>query len=85
MVTDAMAERHMMKAMSETFTRQVTSLVRGMDTLERRQGPRKHGGGAVCDRVCTGGQWNPEERTMHINCLELLAAFLAVKQRTKQT
>ena len=23
-----------------------------------------------------GGPWSPEERTMHINCLELLAAFL---------
>ena len=32
--------------------------------------------GAVCDGVHTGG---PEERTMHINCLELLAAYLAVK------
>ena len=35
--------------------------------------------GAVCNGVGTEGPWTPEERTMHINCLELLAAFLAVK------
>ena len=31
-------------------------------------------GGAVCNGVRTGGPWTPEERSMHINCLELLAA-----------
>ena len=37
------------------------------------------GWGEVCSGVCTGGPWSPHERTMHINCLELLAAHLAVK------
>ena len=37
------------------------------------------GWGAVCNGVRTGGPWSPQERTMHINCLELLAAHLAVK------
>ena len=35
--------------------------------------------GAVCKGICTGGPWGPQEWTMHINCLELLAAHLAVK------
>ena len=29
--------------------------------------------------VRTGGAWSVQEQTMHINCLELLAATLAVK------
>ena len=33
----------------------------------------------MCNGVRTGGPWNPQEQTMHINCLELLAAHLAVK------
>ena len=33
--------------------------------------------------VRTGGPWSPHERTMHINCLELLAAHLAVKSFAK--
>ena len=37
------------------------------------------GWGAVCNGVRTGGPWSPQERTMHINCLELLAAHLAIK------
>ena len=39
----------------------------------------KKGWGAVCNGVRTGGPWSPHEQTMHINCLELLAAHLAVK------
>ena len=34
---------------------------------------------AVCEGVQTGGPWSPEEQRMHINCLELTAAFLAVQ------
>ena len=37
------------------------------------------GWGAVCRGTCTGGAWSAQEQTMHINCLELLAATLAVK------
>ena len=39
----------------------------------------KKGWGAVCNGVHTGGPWSPREQTMHINCLELLAAFLTVQ------
>ena len=37
------------------------------------------GWGAVCRGTRTGGAWSAQEQTMHINCLELLAATLAVK------
>ena len=35
--------------------------------------------GANLNNTSTGGPWAPEERTYHINYLELLAAFLALK------
>ncbi len=41
------------------------------------------GWGAVCEGVRTGGPWNARERQMHINCLELLAAHLAVQSFAK--
>ncbi|XP_065189509.1 uncharacterized protein LOC135820128 [Sycon ciliatum] len=41
------------------------------------------GWGAVCQGNRTGGPWTHSEREMHINCLELLAAFLAVKTFAK--
>ena len=37
------------------------------------------GWGALCQGTRTGGPWSPTERMRHINCLELLAATLAVK------
>ena len=37
------------------------------------------GWGAVCNEIRTGGPWTPQEREMHINCREMLAASLAVK------
>ena len=37
------------------------------------------GWGARCMKVSTGGHWSVEESTHHINYLELLAAFLALK------
>ena len=37
------------------------------------------GWGAVCNGTRTGGPWSHSEQGMHINCLELLAATLAVK------
>ena len=37
------------------------------------------GWGAVCNGVSTGGSWSLKEQMMHINCLELLAADLAVR------
>ena len=39
----------------------------------------KLGWGAVCDSQKTGGRWAPDESGAHINYLELLAAFLALK------
>ena len=39
----------------------------------------KLGWGAVCDSLKTGGRWAPDEGGAHINYLELLAAFLALK------
>ena len=35
--------------------------------------------GAACVKNCTGGAWSVQEQTMHINCLEYLAAMLSVK------
>ena len=37
------------------------------------------GWGASSQGMRTGGPWSPEEKNYHINCLELLAATLAVK------
>ena len=37
------------------------------------------GWGACCQGVQTGGQWTPLEKQKHINYLELLAAFLALR------
>ena len=41
------------------------------------------GWGAVCSHQRTRGPWSQTERMMHVNCLELLAATLAVKTVTK--
>ena len=41
------------------------------------------GWGTVCNGVSTGGSWSLQERTLHINCLELLAADLAMKSFLK--
>ncbi len=37
------------------------------------------GWGATCGGARTGGPWSRQEQMLHINCLELLAATLAVK------
>ena len=37
------------------------------------------GWGASCQGTSTGGPWSPLEKKWHINCLELLAATLALK------
>lgn len=41
------------------------------------------GWGAVCNRIETRGTWSLRESSLHINCLELLAATLAIKAFTK--
>ena len=47
------------------------------------------GWGAASENVKIGGAWNSKEVTLHINCLELLAAWYAtqafVQERTNQT
>ena len=44
----------------------------------------KQGWGASCQDTSTGGPWTLEEKSWHINCLELLAATLALKTFTKK-
>ena len=41
------------------------------------------GWGASCQNINTGGPWSAQEKTNHINCLELLAATLALKTFVK--
>ena len=41
------------------------------------------GWGACCSRQRTGGPWSQQECSMHINCLELLAATLETKTFAK--
>ena len=41
------------------------------------------GWGATCQGKRTGGPWSHQESQMHINCLELLAATLAIPTFTK--
>ena len=42
------------------------------------------GWGATCNGVWTRGPWSSQEQTLHINCLELLAATLAVHTFAKE-
>ena len=55
------------------------SLISHSSTLTIETDASEIGWGAVCSGVRTGGPWSPHEQQMHINCLELLAAHLAVK------
>ena len=41
------------------------------------------GWGAVCQELSTGGPWSRQEKTRHINCLELIAATLALNMFVK--
>ena len=43
------------------------------------------GWGAQCGDLQSGGLWTNKERSMHINCLELLGGVFAVKTFAKQT
>ena len=38
-----------------------------------------NGWGAACGKHSTGGNWSKEESSLHINVLEMAAAFFAVK------
>ena len=55
------------------------ALLHRTETVTIRSDASLQGWGAVCDGTRTGGPWSHAEQEMHINCLELLAATLAVK------
>ena len=55
------------------------SLISHSSTLTIETDASEIGWGAVCNGVRTGDPWRPQEQQMHINCLELLAAYLTVK------
>ena len=55
------------------------SLVAQPPTLTIETDASTIGWGAFCQGERTGGAWTQSEREMHINCLELLGADLAVK------
>ena len=59
------------------------TLVRQKETVVIRSDASLQGWGAVCNSTRTGGPWSQEEQEMHINCLELLAATLAVQSFLK--
>ena len=56
----------------KTIMAEKPSVVIESDALTR-------GWGATCEGIRTGGPWSPGESQWHINCLEALAAFHAVK------
>ena len=45
----------------------------------------KTGWGAFCQGILTGGCWNAQEAELHINSLEMLAAFYAIKAFIKDS
>ena len=53
------------------------SLLRRDPDLTIESDASRTGWGASSQRIRTGGPWSSEENHLHINCLELLAAFLA--------
>ena len=57
--------------------------VRQKETVVIRSDASLQGWEAVCNSTRTGGPWSQEEQEMHINCLELLAAILAVQSFLK--
>jgi len=60
------------------------SLILPPSTLTIISDASQQGWGATCEGVTTRGPWSPHEKTLHINCLELLAATLAVQTFAKQ-
>ena len=59
------------------------ALVHQQETVVIKSDASLQGWGAVCRGTRTGGPWSQEEQEMHINCLELLAATLAVQSFLK--
>lgn len=56
------------------------SLVRRQLDLQIESDASLIGWGTYCQGTRTGGPWSQEEKNLHMNCLELLAATLAVKK-----
>ena len=55
------------------------SLVLRQPDLQIESDASLRGWGASCQGTQTGGPWSQQEQQLHINCLELLAATLAIK------
>ena len=60
------------------------SIIRGNPDLTIETDASNTGWGARCDSLQTGGPWSPTEARIHINCLELLAATLAIQAFAKK-
>ena len=60
------------------------SLVLRQPDLQMESDASLIGWGASCQGTQTGGPWSQQEKNLHINCLELLAATLAVKTFLKK-
>ena len=60
------------------------AILRGNPDLTIETDASQIGWGARCGDLQTGGPWSPKEATMHINCLELLAATLAIQTFAKK-
>ena len=59
------------------------SLISPPTTLTISTDASLHGWGAVCNGKKTRGSWSYQERLLHINCLELLAATLGIQTFAK--
>jgi hypothetical protein len=59
------------------------SMVHSCPDLVITSDSSKVGWGAVCNQVTTQGQWSSDERPRHINALELMAVYFALKAFTK--
>ena len=55
------------------------SLIAKKPNISLEKDASRTGWGAVCQGVRTGDPWSKREKELHINCLELMAAFLAFK------
>ena len=60
------------------------SIIRGNPDLTIETDASNTGWGARRGSLQTGGPWSPTEARMHINCLELLAATLAIQAFAKK-
>ena len=58
-------------------------LIKGQPDLTIDSNALNLGWGASCQDVSRGGPWSLQEKTRHINCLELIAATLALKTFVK--